>query len=74
VSAGSRDVRGEAAERAFRELDELVLHLKGLVLVRKLRSRADADPAELGMYGAEIARVADRLAGLARDVGAPQAA
>ena len=51
-------------ERAFRELDDLVLHLKGLVLVRDLRRRRGADTDELGMYGAEIDRVRDRLAAL----------
>jgi len=48
----------------FQELDELVLHLKGLVLVRKLQQRRGADEQELGMYGAEIERVRARLAGL----------
>jgi hypothetical protein len=48
---------------SFRELDELVLHLKGLVLVRKLRERSGAEPSELAMYGAEIERVRERLAG-----------
>ena len=47
---------------SFRELDDLVLHLKGLVLVRKLRERNGAEPNELAMYGAEIERVRERLA------------
>jgi hypothetical protein len=47
---------------SFRELDDLVLHLKGLVLVRKLRGRAGADAGELAMYGAEIERVRERIA------------
>jgi hypothetical protein len=51
---------------AFRELDDLVLHLKGLVLVRDLRRRRGADADELGMYAAEIDRVRDRLASLVR--------
>jgi hypothetical protein len=46
----------------FRELDDLVLHLKGLVLVRRLRERSGADTGELAMYGVEIDRVRDRLA------------
>jgi len=41
----------------FRKLDDLVLHLKGLVLVRELRERRGADEGELLMYGAEIDRV-----------------
>jgi hypothetical protein len=52
--------------RRFRELDELVLHLKGLVLVRDLRERDGAARPELDMYGHEIERVRERLADLAR--------
>lgn len=48
----------------FRELDDLVLHLKGLVLVRRLREQRGADADELLMYRAEIDRVRDRLASL----------
>jgi hypothetical protein len=48
----------------FRTLDDLVLHLKGLVLVRDLRRRRGADEGELAMYGTEIARVREQLAGL----------
>ena len=47
---------------SFRELDDLVLNLKGLVLVRKLRERNGAEAGELAMYGAEIERVRERLA------------
>jgi hypothetical protein len=48
--------------KSFRELDDLVLDLKGLVLVRKLRERSGAEEDELAMYGAEIERVRGRLA------------
>ena len=51
---------------SFRDLDDLVLHLKGLVLVRKLRERDGAEPAELAMYGDEIERVRERLADLVK--------
>ena len=57
----------------FRQLDDLVLHLKGLVLVRKLRERDGADAAELDMYGAEIDRVRRRLADFVRRGSAEQA-
>jgi hypothetical protein len=53
----------------FRKLDDLVLHLKGLVLVRSLRERRGADEGELLMYGAEIDRVRSQLARLARSGG-----
>ena len=50
----------------FRKVDDLVLHLKGLVLVRELRERRGADEGELLRYGAEIDRVRSQLARLAR--------
>jgi hypothetical protein len=59
-------------EPRFRELDDLVLHLKGLVLVRKVRAQRGADAGELAMYGAEIERVRERLADLVRPTSAPQ--
>jgi hypothetical protein len=55
------------ALQSFRELDDLVLHLKGLVLVRGVREERGADADELDMYGAEIDRVRDRLAALVRE-------
>jgi hypothetical protein len=55
------------AMQSFRELDDLVLHLKGLVLVRGVREERGADADELAMYGAEIDRVRDRLATLVRE-------
>jgi hypothetical protein len=51
-----------AAVQGFRELDDLVLHLKGLVLVRGVRELGGADPDELAMYGDEIERVREQLA------------
>jgi hypothetical protein len=58
----------------FRELDDLVLHLKGLVLVRRLRERSGADRGEVAMYTVEIDRVRDRLANLVRAGRLDQAA
>jgi hypothetical protein len=55
-----------ATASPFEELDDLVLHLKGLVLVRRLREQHGADADELYMYGAEIERVRDQLASLVR--------
>jgi hypothetical protein len=51
-------------ENRFRELDNLVLDLKGLVLVRKLREQSGAAPDELGMFTAHIENVRHRLASL----------
>jgi hypothetical protein len=59
-----------ATAYGFRELDDLVLHLKGLVLVRGVREQGGADADELEMYGAEIDRVRDRLAAVVRETQA----
>ena len=59
--------------QSFLELDDLVLQLKGLVLVSKVRERHGADTGELAMYSVEIDRVRDRLANLMRSVGLDQA-
>ena len=53
----------------FRKLDDLLLHLKGLVLVREVRERRGADEGELLMYGVEIDRVRNQLARLVRSGG-----
>ncbi|MFL5921809.1 MAG: hypothetical protein ACJ75Q_11300 [Gaiellaceae bacterium] len=58
------------AVRSFRELDDLVLHLKGLVLVQRVREERGADVDELAMYGAEINRVRERLAAVVRETRA----
>jgi hypothetical protein len=50
----------------FGELDDLVLHLKGLVLVRDLRRRKGADEQELGMFSAEIDRTREQLGDFVR--------
>jgi hypothetical protein len=63
--AAARDSRGRVVQ-GFRELDDLVLHLKGLVLVRKVQETRGAGHDELHMYGVEIDRVRDRLAELVR--------
>ena len=52
--------------KGFGQLDDLVLQLKGLVLVRKVREGRGADVDELTMYDEEIARVRTRLANLVR--------
>jgi hypothetical protein len=49
-------------ENGFASIDDLVLHLKGLVLVRQLRESRGAEEGELQMYGAEIERVREQLA------------
>jgi hypothetical protein len=61
-------------ENGFRNLYDLVLHLKGLVLVRRLREVRGADEDELLMYGAEIERVQEQLASLVTSSRLDQAA
>lgn len=53
----------------FEALDALVLRLKGLVLVRELRRRGNADRDELDAYEEEIRRVRDQLADLVKSAG-----
>lgn len=53
-----------AEKQNFRALDDLVLQLKGLVLVRELLRKRGATPAELHEHGAEIDRVRTQLAKL----------
>ena len=43
------------------QLDDLVLRLKGLALVRAYRQGQGADPGELDMFSSEIDRVRERL-------------
>jgi len=56
-------------EQKFHELDDLLLHLKGLVLVRALLAERGASEAELSEHGAEIARVRGELASLVQKGG-----
>jgi hypothetical protein len=56
-------------ERKFREVDDLLLHLKGLVLVRALLEERGAGEAELREHTDEIERLRTRLATLVRGSG-----
>ena len=47
-----------------RELAGVLLHLRGLVLVRELLAQRGAGPAEIEEHSAEIERIRDRLARL----------
>ncbi|HEY2936520.1 MAG TPA: hypothetical protein VGJ25_07960 [Gaiellaceae bacterium] len=61
------DVR--SYERSFREVDDLLLHLKGLVLVRALLEERGAGEAELREHGDEIERLRAQLAALVQGSG-----
>jgi hypothetical protein len=55
----------------FRELDDLVLHLKGVVLVNGLRERDGAGEDELDMYRDEIDRLREELAEVVKTAARP---
>jgi hypothetical protein len=48
-----------------REIDDLLLHIRGLVLVREILRQRGASAAELDAHPAELERLKDRLAELA---------
>ena len=48
-----------------REIDDLLLHIRGLVLVREILRQRGASPDELETHTAELERLKDRLAELA---------
>ena len=52
-----------------REVDDLLLHLKGLVHVRALLETHGASAAEIDEHTAEIGRLRSRLAQVAKDSG-----
>jgi hypothetical protein len=52
------------------EIDELLLHLRGLVFVRALLEDRGATPEELAVYAAEIERVRGELADASRAAAA----
>jgi hypothetical protein len=53
----------------FGQLNDLVLQLKGLVLVRDLQEQRGAARGEIDMYDAEIDRVRERLASFVKNGG-----
>ena len=54
----------------FSDIDDLVLHLKGLVLVRELLERRGARAGDIRAHDDEIERVRERLADAVRETGA----
>ena len=56
-------------ENRFREIDDLVLQLKGLVLVRELLASRGAGADDIDVHSVEIERVRERLAGEVRRTG-----
>jgi hypothetical protein len=55
------------ANREQRRLDDLVLHLKGLVLVRALLESRGASRAEVDAHDDEITRIRMELAQVVRE-------
>jgi hypothetical protein len=75
-AAETAELHAVAAENVmtvhpFRELDDLVLHLKGLVLVSDLRRQRGAEADELDMYRGEIERARQRLGRFALEGSLP---
>ncbi len=58
-------VSGGAGGMSAREIDDLLLHIRGLVLVREILRQRGASAAELDAHTAELERLKDRLAELA---------
>ncbi|MDQ2982952.1 MAG: hypothetical protein M3R70_03365 [Actinomycetota bacterium] len=58
-----------SAPSAQRELDDLVLHLKGLVHVRALLENRGASAAEIEQHATEIERLRVRLAQVVKQSG-----
>ena len=56
-------------DNRFREIDDLVLQLKGLVLVRELIASRGAGAGEIDAHSVEIERVRERLASAVRHTG-----
>jgi hypothetical protein len=48
-----------------REIDDLLLHIRGLVLVREILRQRGVSAAELDAHTAELERLKDQLAELA---------
>lgn len=74
VEGVQEPVRLHTADHPFRELDDLVLDLKGLVAVADLRRRLGAPADELEMYRSRIESVRGRLARYASEALLPQVA
>lgn len=66
--------RSGMLDHPFKELDELVLDLKGLVLIERLRRERGADCEELNMFSTEISRARTRLATFVQSAELQQAA
>jgi hypothetical protein len=63
----SRATLPQRRRAADREIAGLLLHIKGLVLVRALLEQRGASEGELAEHSAELNRRRDRLAELVRD-------
>lgn len=59
---GTHRFDGDAAVLLSREIDDLLLHLRGLALVRNLLTERGATRAELDAHTAELERLRGRLA------------
>jgi hypothetical protein len=66
VIAGDRTFGSDGAVLVSREIDDLLLHLRGLVLVRPLLAERGATKDELDAHTNELERLRQGLADLIR--------
>jgi len=61
MSSSSPSLQRDGAVLLSPEVDDLLLHLRGLVLVRRILAERGATRAELDAHSAELARLRRRL-------------
>ena len=66
---GDAYAQNDAATLVNREIDDLLLHIRGLVLVRPLLASRGASRDELDAHENELERLRNRLAALIRGGG-----
>jgi len=66
---GDAYAQNDAATLVSREIDDLLLHIRGLVLVRPLLASRGASRDELDAHENELERLRNRLAALIRGGG-----
>jgi hypothetical protein len=64
--ASDLNLGNDGASLVSRELDDLLLHVRGLVLVRPLLAKRGVTKDELGAHTNELERLRQRLADLIR--------
>jgi hypothetical protein len=71
VTAVAHRLGADAAALLDRRIDDLLLQLRGLALVRDLLAERGASAAEIAAHGTELERVRARLVELLHGPGGP---